>query len=65
LFKQIRGEKEKIKVLFASGERAFMGRKSGFRDNNGTLILPLLSIERTEIDRTVRLRRIAKRSADI
>jgi len=44
------GEK-KVEVMFATGERWATIRKKNFRDENNTLILPLISILRTDIDR--------------
>jgi len=47
-----RGRK-KVPVVFASGERWKMIRDHrGLRDDNGTLILPLMTVRRTNIDRT-------------
>jgi hypothetical protein len=46
-----RGRK-KIPVTWSTGERWKLIRKNKFRDENGTLILPLISIRRTDIDRT-------------
>lgn len=42
----------KVPVMYASGERWKLIRKRNFRDENGTLILPIISIARTDIDRT-------------
>ena len=45
------GTMEKVPVVFASGERfALTRRKNPIRDNNNTLILPIISIVRGEID---------------
>ena len=44
--------REKVLVLWALGERWKLIRKDKFRDANGTLILPIISIKRIEIDRT-------------
>lgn len=42
---------KKVPVLFASGERAVTSRqKKGMRDNNGVLILPIISLRRTGIN---------------
>ncbi len=46
-----RGRK-KIPVTWATGERWKLIRKNKFRDENGTVILPLISLRRTDIDRT-------------
>jgi len=46
-----RGRK-KVPVQYATGERWKLIRKNKFRDENGTLILPLISVRRTDIDRT-------------
>ena len=44
---------KKVPVIFATGERWKMIRdKRGIRDVNKTLILPLITIQRTDIDRT-------------
>jgi hypothetical protein len=46
------GERKKISVLFSSGERWISSReRKGVRDKNGVLILPLISIRRTGIDK--------------
>jgi hypothetical protein len=42
----------KVPVMWTTGERWKLIRKNKFRDDNGTLILPILSIKRSEIDRT-------------
>jgi hypothetical protein len=45
--------RKKIPIIYATGERWKLIRNNkGIRDDNGTLILPLLTIRRTEIDRT-------------
>jgi len=44
--------RNRVEVVFVGGERWKLIRKTKFRDKNGTLILPLISIERTDIDRT-------------
>lgn len=45
-------ELKKVPVLFASGERwATVRDQRGIRDKNGLLILPIISIRRTNIDR--------------
>lgn len=41
---------KKVPILFASGERFAQVKKNHFRDVNGTLILPLVSIHRTSLD---------------
>lgn len=47
-----RGRK-KVSVIFATGERwALIRDNKGLRDENGTLILPLISIRRTDIEKT-------------
>jgi len=44
---------KKVPVIFASGERwALVRQRKALRDENGTIILPLISIRRTEIDRS-------------
>jgi len=43
-------ELKKVPVIFSSGERWSIGRtKQAFRDDNGVLILPIISIRRTGI----------------
>jgi hypothetical protein len=44
--------RSKVSVMYASGERWKLIRKNNFRDENGTLILPIISVRRTDIDRT-------------
>lgn len=46
-------ESSKVPILFASGERWATARDSkGVRDDNGLLILPIISLRRTGLDRT-------------
>ena len=46
-----KGKSRKVPVVFAAGERfALTRRKQSIRDKNNTLILPLISILRGEID---------------
>jgi len=45
-------ERRKVPIIYASGERWKLIRKNKFQDENGTLILPVVSINRTSIDRT-------------
>lgn len=43
-------ERQKVKVIFASGERFAASRnKRGVRDKNGVLILPIITVKRTAI----------------
>jgi hypothetical protein len=42
-------DRQKVHVFFSSGER-FAIRKKGIRDQNGVLILPLISVRRTGMD---------------
>lgn len=46
------GERRKVPVKFAAGERGFesRNRRTGIRDTNGVLILPIISIQRTATD---------------
>jgi hypothetical protein len=45
--------RSKVAIIFATGERWKLVRDNkGIRDENGTLILPLITIRRTNIDRT-------------
>ena len=51
LFYSHQGKRKKVPVIFASGERfAVLARKRPITDENGALILPLISISRTSID---------------
>jgi len=51
LFYNLDGDLKKIPIIFGAGERAFLlRRKEPIRDNNGALILPMVSILRTGID---------------
>jgi hypothetical protein len=45
--------RKKVPVIYATGERWSMIRdQKGIRDENGTLILPLITVQRLNIDRT-------------
>jgi hypothetical protein len=44
--------RSKVPIIYASGERWKLIRKRKFRDENGTLILPIISVRRTDMDRT-------------
>jgi hypothetical protein len=44
--------RRKVPVVYATGERWKLIRKSNFRDEHGTVILPLMSINRINIDKT-------------
>lgn len=44
--------RRKVEIIYVGGERWKQARKSKFRDENGTLILPIISIDRIDIDRT-------------
>lgn len=45
------GQRKKVPVLFASGERWIAGRtRLAIRDKNGVIILPVISLRRTGID---------------
>lgn len=51
LFYKTKDNTEKIPVIFATGERAFiLRRRKPITDNNGALVLPLVSILRTGLD---------------
>lgn len=41
------GTKKKVPVIFVAPERWSVARESGIRDDNGTLILPIIAISRT------------------
>ena len=46
-----KGESKKVPVVFAAGERfALTRRKNPIRDKNNALILPLISIMRSDVD---------------
>ena len=48
---------KKVPVVFASAERAFLAKKSAEgRDNDGTLELPIISIERGAVDKNIATR---------
>ncbi len=54
LIYQQKNETKKIPVIFATGERfAVLRRKRPLRDNQGALILPLISIMRTGIEQDI------------
>jgi hypothetical protein len=56
----------KVPVIFASGERWKLIRDNkGLRDENGTLILPLISVRRTNIDRTPGQHALAQETSHI
>ena len=46
-----RGRK-RVPIIYASGERWKLIRKNKFRDKNGTLVLPIISVRRIHIDPT-------------
>ena len=51
LYYMLQEEQRKIPVIFATGERfALIQRKEPIIDNNGTHVLPLISITRNSID---------------
>ena len=51
LYYDLHGEKKRVPVIFATGERfALLRRKKPIVDKNGALILPLISITRGAID---------------
>lgn len=51
LFYELHGEIKKIPVIFATGERfAILRRKKPITDKTGALILPLISITRTNLE---------------
>ena len=53
LFHTLKGERIRVPVIFATGERfAILRRKKPITDNTGALILPLVSITRNSIDNT-------------
>lgn len=53
LYHDLKGEKLRVPVIFATGERfAILRRKKPITDNTGALILPLVSITRGAIDNT-------------
>ena len=51
LYLESDGEVSKIPVLYATGERAvLLSKRKPLRDNQGALILPLISVIRTGIE---------------
>ncbi len=51
LFNEVKGKTERIPVVFATGERAFILRRNKpLTDRSGALILPLVSIMRSGLD---------------
>ncbi len=51
LFYEQEGERKRVPVIFATGERfALLKRKKPLRDRNGTIILPLISITRSSVE---------------
>jgi len=51
LFYELDGERKRVPVIFATGERfAILKRKKPLRDRNGTIILPLISITRNGLE---------------
>ena len=47
------GTSEKVPVIYATGERWALVRDGrGIRDKNGTLVLPLVTVRRTDMDRS-------------
>lgn len=68
IFETERGgnDPEKVPVIFATGERfALVKKRRALRDNNGILILPLISIRRTGIEQEFAGRGIAQDVGDI
>jgi hypothetical protein len=53
LFYELEGERKRIPVIFATGERfAILRKKKPLRDRSGALILPLISISRSGIEQS-------------
>lgn len=51
LYYDLHGEKKRVPVIFATGERfALLRRKKPILDRNGALILPLVSVTRSSIE---------------
>lgn len=46
------GKPAKVNIIYAAGERWKLIRKNNFRDDNGTLLLPIITIRRSAIDRS-------------
>lgn len=44
--------RRKVPVTYASGERWKLIRKNNFRDEHGTVVLPIISVNRINIDKT-------------
>lgn len=43
------GSKRKVPVLFVAQERWSLAREEGIRDENGTIVLPIIAISRTKV----------------
>ena len=55
-----KSESRKVPVVFATGERfALIKRKKPLKDENGALILPLISIRRTSIEQSSSVEKLA------
>ncbi len=53
LFYELDGERKRIPVIFATGERfAILRKKKPLRDKSGALILPLISISRSSLEQS-------------
>lgn len=53
LFYELDGERKRIPVIFATGERfAILRKKRPLRDKSGALILPLIAISRTSLEQS-------------
>jgi hypothetical protein len=59
-------EKVRVPVIFATGERWKLVRDNkGLRDQNGTLILPLITVRRVRIDRNPGMHALAQETPNI
>ena len=47
------GQRKVVSVIFSAGERWNLIRQQGVRDENKTLILPLISVQRLDVDRVL------------
>lgn len=64
-YKQKKGLK-KVPIIFATGERfAILRRKKPLRDQNGAIILPLISIARTGVEKDVSMGMGTNQAGDI
>jgi len=62
----VNGDRKKVSVGWSAGERWISGReKKGIRDDNGVLILPIISIRRSSIEPSPTMSALGAESANI